>query len=105
MVSMRWFTCDLWYVPPLPLGGIVCAWQTVDFQVDESSFTGETEPAHKQPATLDVQDVQTVSSRTNMAFMGTLACGGRAKVSIAMVILAKLPESPSNWLLSDQNYR
>ncbi|XP_065184948.1 calcium-transporting ATPase type 2C member 1-like [Sycon ciliatum] len=53
--------------------------ETVDFQVDESSFTGETEPARKLASTVQSSDAHTVSNRTNMVFMGTLTCSGHAK--------------------------
>lgn len=53
--------------------------QTVDLEVDESSFTGETTPSHKQtePQAVVQQDLSRLS---NVAFMGTYVCGGHGKV-------------------------
>ncbi|XP_062841321.1 calcium-transporting ATPase type 2C member 1 isoform X2 [Trichomycterus rosablanca] len=51
--------------------------ESVDLCVDESSLTGETTPCPKtcapQPASSDI------TSRSNIAFMGTLVCSGKAK--------------------------
>ena len=52
--------------------------QCSGLEVDESSFTGETLPRFKQsePVTSAKGDL---SELTNIAFMGTLVCNGRAK--------------------------
>ena len=52
--------------------------QTVKLEIDESSFTGETEPAQKNTAPLLKSNGH--SSKTNMAFMGTLVRSGNGKV-------------------------
>lgn len=48
-------------------------------QVDESSFTGETEPATKFTSTLNERGIG-ISTHRNLAFMGTLVRCGRGKV-------------------------
>ncbi|OTF77976.1 calcium-transporting ATPase type 2C member 1-like protein, partial [Euroglyphus maynei] len=49
--------------------------QSIDLSVDESSFTGETEPASKS-----VEPVQNaLTNNGNIVFMGTLVCQGRGK--------------------------
>ena len=55
--------------------------QAVDLAIDESSFTGETNPSPKTVATLP-KDTPTngITSRTNIAFMGTLVRCGRGQV-------------------------
>ncbi|EDO35616.1 predicted protein [Nematostella vectensis] len=54
--------------------------EAVDLEIDESSFTGEMEPASK--TTLPIPAVNSgsgVSARRNIAFMGTLVRSGRGK--------------------------
>lgn len=49
--------------------------ESVDLTIDESSFTGETEPAHKQTTPI-LRSNGTHTSKSNIAFMGTLVrCG------------------------------
>ncbi|XP_034154012.2 calcium-transporting ATPase type 2C member 1 isoform X2 [Pangasianodon hypophthalmus] len=51
--------------------------EAVDLSVDESSLTGETTPCSK---TVSPQMVSgDLTSRSNIAFMGTLVCSGKAK--------------------------
>lgn len=53
----------------------------IDIQIDESSFTGETEPATKSIGQLPrVETNYHISDLKNIAFMGTLIRCGRAKV-------------------------
>ena len=62
--------------------------QTVDLQVDESSFTGEAEPATKFTSTLN-EKTSGISARRNLGFMGTLVRCGRGKVCLKPVIIEK----------------
>ncbi|XP_049818682.1 calcium-transporting ATPase type 2C member 1 isoform X2 [Aethina tumida] len=52
--------------------------EAVDLTIDESSFTGETEPARKNPASV-LRPNGAHSSNTNIAFMGTLVRCGNGK--------------------------
>ena len=53
----------------------------MDLKIDESSFTGETEPASKMIEVISPSKTSGgVSQRTNIAFMGTLVRCGRGKV-------------------------
>ncbi|XP_026289386.1 calcium-transporting ATPase type 2C member 1 [Frankliniella occidentalis] len=51
--------------------------ETIKLEIDESSFTGETEPAVK--STSPIMKSNGHSSKTNMAFMGTLIRSGNGK--------------------------
>ncbi|KAM4614241.1 calcium-transporting ATPase type 2C member 2 [Discoglossus pictus] len=51
--------------------------ETTDLLVDESSFTGETEPCSKTHAPLD--EASGISSLSNIVFMGTLVRYGKGK--------------------------
>ncbi|CAG0881172.1 unnamed protein product [Darwinula stevensoni] len=51
--------------------------EAIDLTVDESSFTGETDPAHKK--TQSVPSTNNHSSKMNAAFMGTLVRNGNGK--------------------------
>ncbi|XP_053530776.1 calcium-transporting ATPase type 2C member 1 isoform X2 [Ictalurus punctatus] len=51
--------------------------ESVDLSVDESSLTGETTPCSKTVAPQPVSG--DLTSRSNIAFMGTLVCSGKAK--------------------------
>lgn len=51
--------------------------ETIDLAIDESSFTGETEPAQKSAAPL--LKTNGYSTKKNIAFMGTLVRCGNAK--------------------------
>lgn len=54
--------------------------EAVDLKIDESSFTGETEPASKMIEVISPSKTSGgVSQRTNIAFMGTLVRCGRGK--------------------------
>lgn len=53
--------------------------ETIDMHVDESGFTGETEPSQKTVAPMPRGSVNGIASRKNCAFMGTLVCSGRGK--------------------------
>jgi Ca2+-transporting ATPase len=51
-----------------------------DFQVDESSLTGETMPQYKTTDPIRDCSVRTpISDLHNIAFMGTLVCSGHSK--------------------------
>lgn len=52
-----------------------------DLTIDESSFTGETEPAKKNTDSV-IRPNGAHSSNTNIAFMGTLVRCGNGKVRI-----------------------
>lgn len=54
--------------------------EAVDLTIDESSFTGETEPARKSVASV-LRPNGAHSSNTNIAFMGTLVRCGNGKVN------------------------
>ncbi|KAK3515659.1 hypothetical protein QTP70_026415 [Hemibagrus guttatus] len=51
--------------------------EAIDLSVDESSLTGETTPCSKTVAPQLVSS--DLTSRSNIAFMGTLMCSGKAK--------------------------
>ncbi|XP_034252595.1 calcium-transporting ATPase type 2C member 1 isoform X2 [Thrips palmi] len=51
--------------------------ETIKLEIDESSFTGETEPAAKSTGPIMKSNGHT--SKTNMAFMGTLIRSGNGK--------------------------
>ena len=53
--------------------------KAIDLQVDESSFTGETEPATKF-TNVQCEKGSGISARRNLSFMGTLVRCGRGKV-------------------------
>lgn len=53
--------------------------EAIDLAIDESSFTGETEPAQKSTAPL--LKTNGLTSKKNIAFMGTLVRCGNGKVS------------------------
>lgn len=54
--------------------------EAIDLTIDESSFTGETEPAKKNTDSV-IRPNGAHSSNTNIAFMGTLVRCGNGKVS------------------------
>lgn len=49
--------------------------------MDESSFTGETTPSHKQTQR-QLLIKQDISQLNNIAFMGTHVCSGHGKVGV-----------------------
>lgn len=53
--------------------------EAIDLTIDESSFTGETEPARKSTAAV-LRPNGAHASNTNIAFMGTLVRCGKGKV-------------------------
>lgn len=53
--------------------------ESIDLTIDESSFTGETEPSKKSTASV-LRPNGAHSSNTNIAFMGTLVRCGNGKV-------------------------
>lgn len=53
--------------------------EAIDLAIDESSFTGETEPAQKSTAPL--LKANGLTTKRNIAFMGTLVRCGNGKVS------------------------
>lgn len=54
--------------------------EAVDLNIDESSFTGETDPKSKTPDTVtNLQSIKNLSQRKNIAFMGTLVKNGHGK--------------------------
>ena len=56
--------------------------ETVDLEVDESSFTGETTPSRKHTQHQTVAAAHSnISQLKNVAFMGTFVCSGHGKVS------------------------
>ena len=61
--------------------GVTSFLQAVDLKIDESSFTGETEPASKTTEVISQSKSSGgISQRKNIAFMGTLVRCGRGKV-------------------------
>lgn len=59
--------------------------EAIDLAIDESSFTGETEPAQKSTAPL--LKTNGLTSKRNIAFMGTLVRCGNGKVNSVQAIL------------------
>eukprot|EP00667_Euglena_gracilis_P002394 EG_transcript_2393 len=53
--------------------------ECVDLQLDESSFTGETDPVKKGTQPLDCGPTTPLMELRNMAFMGTSVCSGHGK--------------------------
>lgn len=53
--------------------------EAFDLQVDEASFTGETDPCPKDCRAIENANEKGVEHLNNMAFMGTLVCSGRGK--------------------------
>lgn len=55
--------------------------EAIELHIDESSFTGETEPAHKSTAPIAGVSLpsKSVAYIANVAFMGTLVCGGNGR--------------------------
>lgn len=53
--------------------------EAIDLTIDESSFTGETEPARKNTSAV-LRPNGAHASNTNIAFMGTLVRCGKGKV-------------------------
>ena len=57
--------------------------QAIHLEIDESSFTGETEPAQKGLQPVPASEASGgVTKMTNIAFMGTLVRCGRGKVRV-----------------------
>lgn len=54
--------------------------KSVDLSIDESSLTGETAPCSKSTAPQPAATNGDLTSRSNIAFMGTLVRCGKAKV-------------------------
>lgn len=58
--------------------------QAIDLEIDESSFTGETEPERKETSCIPEAVAHgSVTEQKNVAFMGTLVRCGKGKVSFA----------------------
>ncbi|KAK0429502.1 hypothetical protein QR680_011409 [Steinernema hermaphroditum] len=53
--------------------------ESVDLQIDESSFTGETEPKPKHARPLNDSEATSTEHLDNIAFMGTLVRSGNAR--------------------------
>lgn len=55
--------------------------ESIDLEIDESSFTGENEPVQKTYMTLSFEDKEsiTIPDKKNIAFMGTLVRCGHGK--------------------------
>ncbi|XP_013393466.1 calcium-transporting ATPase type 2C member 1 isoform X2 [Lingula anatina] len=53
--------------------------ETTDLSIDESSFTGETQPANKTSAVQGAKINNGIADRRNIGFMGTLVRCGRGK--------------------------
>ncbi len=56
--------------------------QAFDLAIDESSFTGETEPALKYTDINGSKKNNNITQRRNIAFMGTLVRTGNGKVDL-----------------------
>lgn len=59
--------------------------EAIDLAIDESSFTGEIEPAQKSTAPL--LKTNGLTSKKNIAFMGTLVRCGNGKVSSVLFLI------------------
>ena len=78
-------------------------------EIDESSFTGEINPAKKSVETLS-QHVS-LQERSNMALMGTLVRCGKGKVSLIWCLLRSSSKNQSidshcqsfDWFLYDDS--
>lgn len=62
--------------------------EATDLAIDESSFTGETEPAQKSTAPL--LKTNGLTSKRNIAFMGTLVRCGNGKVNLLKLNLKSI---------------
>lgn len=62
--------------------------EAIDLAIDESSFTGETEPAQKSTAPL--LKTNGLTSKKNIAFMGTLVRCGNGKVNSVQYTVHKI---------------
>ncbi|KAL6264132.1 hypothetical protein P5V15_004211 [Pogonomyrmex californicus] len=62
--------------------------EAIDLAIDESSFTGETEPAQKSTAPL--LKTNGLTSKRNIAFMGTLVRCGNGKVNFVKLNIKSL---------------
>jgi len=62
--------------------------EAIDLAIDESSFTGETEPAQKSTAPL--LKTNGLTSKRNIAFMGTLVRCGNGKVNSTIQTIYKI---------------
>lgn len=69
--------------------------EAIDLSIDESSFTGETEPGRKNIAPV-LRPNGAHSSNTNIAFMGTLVRCGHGKV-LKMHQKNRRKNSFANW--------
>ena len=56
----------------------------MELAIDESSFTGETEPVLKSTDMEPKKVSSRISERRNVAFMGTLVRCGRGKVRVSL---------------------
>ena len=63
--------------------------QAFDLAIDESSFTGETEPAMKKVEVTVRKKNNHITQRDNVAFMGTLVRCGNGKVCYFLNLLDK----------------
>ncbi|MGH0120903.1 UNVERIFIED_CONTAM: hypothetical protein FKN15_014087 [Acipenser sinensis] len=61
--------------------------EAVDLSIDESSLTGETTPSTKCTAPQPAATNGDLTTRSNIAFMGTLVRCGKAKVTSVVVIV------------------
>ncbi|NXY06720.1 AT2C1 ATPase, partial [Pteruthius melanotis] len=59
--------------------------EAVDLSIDESSLTGETAPCSKSTAPQPAATNGDLTSRSNIAFMGTLVRCGKAKVKLLLL--------------------
>lgn len=59
--------------------------KAVDLSIDESSLTGETAPCSKSTAPQPAATNGDLTSRSNIAFMGTLVRCGKAKVKTLLI--------------------
>lgn len=59
--------------------------KAADLSIDESSLTGETAPCSKSIAPQPAATNGDLTSRSNIAFMGTLVRCGKAKVKLLLI--------------------
>ena len=69
---------------------LVFVFQAVELAVDESSFTGETEPVVKSTEVEAKKTSNGVAELKNVAFMGTLVRCGRGKVGLKPFLLLRV---------------
>ena len=61
--------------------------EAIDLHVDESSFTGETDPRYKHANPMKSPVSNGIEHLDNIVFMGTLVSSGRGRVSNGLCLM------------------